>query len=112
MLLTQDQKIINRKIAQAKYRAKNKPKANLEAKLHHEANKERRNLRKRVLYAERKAVKKALDDAILKDFNDSYFNIKRSIIKAARNKHIEFSRDGVWKVPPIELQDTSKVVYF
>jgi hypothetical protein len=111
MPLTTDQKIINRKIAQAKYRSKNKPKANLEAKLHHEANKKRRNTRKRFLYAQRKASKIA-SIALSDDFDDSYFRIKRSIIKAARNKHIEFIKAGVWKVPPIELQDTSKVVYF
>ena len=60
MTLTDAEKKIRRKVANAKYRAKKRQELNTKAREYHDANKERRNARRRELYAQRKAQRLAV----------------------------------------------------
>ena len=58
MVLTPEERKERKRIAQAKWRAKNREYARKKSKEHHEANKAARNKRKRELYAEKKLNEK------------------------------------------------------
>jgi hypothetical protein len=41
-----------------------------------------------------------------------YNRIRQLIIDAAQYRNLQLSKVGVWRVPPIELQNTDRIVYF